>query len=101
MELAVRGFLLSISFALRFGEVMGCAGLVGSGRYELAQALFGLLPISHGRIEVNGKSESLPSPIAAIHRGIYMLPEDRKVEGIFPDLTVLGTWLLAPGTLVR
>ena len=94
-ELAVRGFLSSISFALRFGEVMGCAGLVGSGRYELAQALFGLLPISHGRIEVNGKRESLRSPIAAIHRGIYMLPEDRKVEGIFPDLTVLGNVVIS------
>jgi ribose transport system ATP-binding protein len=94
-ELAVRGFLSSISFAIRFGEVMGCAGLVGSGRYELTQALFGLLPISHGRIEVDGKRALIRSPVAAIHRGIYMLPEDRKVEGIFPDLTVLGNVVIS------
>ena len=94
-KLAVRGFLSNISFAICFGEVMGCAGLVGSGRYELTKALFGLLPISHGGIQVNGKRESLRSPIAAIHRGIYMLPEDRKVEGIFPDLTVLGNVVIS------
>jgi ribose transport system ATP-binding protein len=88
-QLTVRGILSNISFSLRFGEVVGCAGLVGSGRYELTQALFGLLPISDGQIEVNGKPASLGSPVAAIHRGIYMLPEDRKVEGIFPDLSVL------------
>jgi ribose transport system ATP-binding protein len=94
-ELAVRGFLSNISFAIRFGEVMGCAGLVGSGRYELTQALFGLLPISHGRIDVDGKRVLIGSPVTAIHRGIYMLPEDRKVEGIFPDLTVLGNMVIS------
>ena len=88
-KLGVSGFLSNVSFSIRFGEVMGCAGLVGSGRYELTQALFGLLPISHGHIEVNGKGASLRSPIEAIRRGIYMLPEDRKVAGILPDLTVL------------
>ena len=102
-DIAVRGFLSNISFDIRFGEVMGCAGLVGAGRYELTRALFGLLPLSHGRVEVNGKPASLRNPIVAMHCGIYMLPEDRKVEGIFPDITVLVNMVISArrlGTLI-
>jgi ribose transport system ATP-binding protein len=87
-NIAVPGFLSNVSFDLYAGEVLGCAGLVGSGRYELTRALFGLLPISRGELKINGSSVRPTSPREAIRHGTYMLPEERKVEGIFPDLTV-------------
>jgi ABC-type sugar transport system ATPase subunit len=87
-ELSVSGALDQVSFSLHYGEVLGCAGLIGSGRSELVRVLFGLLPGSEGDIHINGKPVSLKSPGEALKRGIFMLPEDRKVEGIFPDLSV-------------
>jgi ABC-type sugar transport system ATPase subunit len=87
-NIAVPGFLSNVSFDLHAGEVLGCAGLVGSGRYELTRALFGLLPISGGEVKIDGSPVRPSSPREAIRHGAYMLPEERKVEGIFPDLTV-------------
>lgn len=94
-ELTVPNFVKDVSFDLRVGEVLGCAGLVGSGRYELTRALFGLDKISRGRIEINGKAVNLSSSRDAIRNGIYMLPEERKVEGIFPDLSVRENLLIS------
>ena len=87
-NIAVAGFLSNVSFDLHAGEVLGCAGLVGSGRYELTRALFGLLPMSGGEVKIDGSPVRPSSPREAIRHGAYMLPEERKVEGIFPDLTV-------------
>ena len=87
-DIMVPGFITNVSFDLRVGEVMGCAGLVGSGRYELTRALFGLQQISGGEVEIKGRPVVLNSTSDAIRHGIYMLPEERKIEGIFPDLTV-------------
>jgi ribose transport system ATP-binding protein len=74
---------------------MGCAGLVGSGRYELTRTLFGLLRASGGTVEINGQILRVATPGDAIRRGIYMLPEERKVEGILPDLTVRENLLIS------
>ena len=100
-NMAIPGFLSSVSFDLRVGEVMGCAGLVGSGRYELTRALFGLLQISSGDVEINGQFLRLATPGEAIRRGIYMLPEERKVEGILPDLTVRENLLISAKRLFQ
>jgi ABC-type sugar transport system ATPase subunit len=100
-NLTVPGLFTNISFELRVGEVMGCAGLVGSGRYELTRALFGLQQISAGKIEVNGQPALLNSCNDAMRHSIYMLPEERKVEGIFPDLTVKENLLISAKRLFR
>ena len=71
------------SFSLRAGEILGLYGLVGAGRSELMQALFGLTPITRGSIKVHGKPIALSSPSDAIAAGIAYVPEDRQVQGTF------------------
>jgi ABC-type sugar transport system ATPase subunit len=100
-NISVPGVLSNISFDLRPGEVMGCAGLIGSGRYELARALFGLERISEGKIHINGQPAVLNSPNGALRHSLYMLPEERKVEGIFPDLTVRENLLISAKRLFQ
>jgi simple sugar transport system ATP-binding protein len=86
--LEVRGLgweslLHDISFSLKPGEVLGVAGRLGSGRTQLAKALFGLLPPTRGEIRLDGKPLTLHSPLDAIHAGIGYVPEDRLTEGLF------------------
>jgi len=71
-----------ISFTLRQGEVLGFAGLVGSGRTEVARAIFGADPISSGEIKFDGESFSPKTPKDAVDRGIALCPEDRKEQGL-------------------
>lgn len=75
-------FLKGINLELRKGEVLGVAGLQGSGRTELAQALFGVAPFKSGTIELRGKPVSIKNPFWAIRRGIGFVTEDRKSEGL-------------------
>lgn len=77
------GALDDIGFALRPGEVLGIAGLLGSGRTALAKALFGLLPVDRGEIRLDGAAVALASPLDAIAAGIGYVPEDRLTEGLF------------------
>src|SRR2546425_1044568 len=72
----------NVSFTLRAGEVLGFAGLVGAGRSEVAQALFGLDETARGRIFVRGRELPLRSVSAALDAGIGLLPEDRKRLGL-------------------
>ena len=71
-----------VSFSLRAGEVLGFAGLVGAGRSEIAQALFGLDPRATGRVIVRGSPLRLASPAAAMRAGLGLVPEDRKRQGL-------------------
>jgi len=71
-----------ISFEVRRGEVVGFYGLVGAGRTEIAETLFGLRTPSAGRIMMNGEEVRLASPMDAIARGISLVPEDRKTQGL-------------------
>jgi ribose transport system ATP-binding protein len=73
-----------VSFDVRRGEVLGIAGLVGSGRTELLRLLAGVDPSSSGTISINGKPLTLKNPKSAIASGIGLLPEERKREGIVP-----------------
>jgi ABC-type sugar transport system ATPase subunit len=75
-------FLKNISFQLRKGEVLGVAGLQGSGRTELAQALFGVEPFKSGSMELHGKAIAIKSPFKAIKHKMGFVTEDRKSEGI-------------------
>ncbi len=72
----------NISLTVRAGEVVGLAGLVGAGRSEVAQAVFGLDPNATGRIVVNGRQVTIRSPARAMSLGIGYLPEDRKTQGL-------------------
>jgi inositol transport system ATP-binding protein len=79
----------NISFDLHAGEILGIAGLVGSGRSELAEALFGLTPASSGRLSIEGCEVRVDSPRAAMSRGVAFVTEDRKETGCFLALSVL------------
>lgn len=91
--LSVRGLtkrprFFDISFDLFPGEILGFFGLVGSGRTDVAQSLFGLLPPEAGEVVFNGSKVRFSSPEEAMSAGVAYLPEDRKVQGLFPIQSV-------------
>jgi len=77
-----------VSLSLRHGEVLGIAGLVGSGRSELVRAIFGIDPLWRGTIEVDGRPVAIASPRDALQAGIVLVPEDRKFEGLVMQQSV-------------
>ena len=79
--------LRDISFQLHAGEIVGFAGIVGSGRTELARAIFGADP-SSGEMHIDGKPYKPNSPAAAIRKGVALITEDRKAQGLFLQLSV-------------
>jgi ABC-type sugar transport system ATPase subunit len=81
-NLSSPGKFKNISFQLRAGEVLGFAGLVGAGRTEIAEALFGLDRLATGRVYVNGKPMPLRHPSVAMRHHVGMVPEDRKRHGL-------------------
>ncbi|MHB0999106.1 MAG: sugar ABC transporter ATP-binding protein [Armatimonadota bacterium] len=81
-NLSSKGKFENISFSLRAGEVLGFAGLVGAGRTEIAQAIFGLDPSVAGNIYINGKEQQINSSSKAISLGLGLVPEDRKRHGL-------------------
>jgi ribose transport system ATP-binding protein len=87
--------LHDVSLAIRPGEVVGLGGLLGAGRSETAKALAGAQPLDAGEVRVDGRPVRAGSPSAAIRAGIAMIPEDRKVEGIIPHLSVRENIVLA------
>ena len=78
----------NISFSLHAGEILGLAGLVGSGRTELARLLIGADKIEAGQIRIHGQKVRLTSPAAAIHNRIGLIPEDRKQHGCFLEKNI-------------
>lgn len=92
-------FLKDVNLELRKGEILGVAGLQGSGRTELAQALFGAVPFKSGSFEVYGKTHYVKSPLAAIKLGMGFVTEDRKAEGLLPMQPIRDNILLAVRSL--
>jgi rhamnose transport system ATP-binding protein len=84
-----------VSFTARAGEIVGFAGLVGAGRTELAQVLFGLAPADAGVIRLKGKSVVIDRPARAVDLGIAYVPEDRRRHGVILDLPVASNATLA------
>ena len=80
--------LHDISLALRAGEIVGLAGLVGAGRTELCRALFGVDRIDSGRVYVDGKPVDLRDPGHAVAAGIALIPEDRGRDGLARQLPI-------------
>jgi len=91
---ASNDFLKDITFELRKGEVLGLAGLQGSGRTEMAQALFGVTPFKSGTIELHGKQIDIKTPNQAIKNRMGFVTEDRKSEGILPQQPIRDNMLL-------
>jgi ribose transport system ATP-binding protein len=77
-----------VSLEVRRGEILGLAGLVGSGRTSLARALFGVDPVLGGEVRLDGEPVRIASPRDAITRGIYLAPEDRKRSGLVLDMPI-------------
>ena len=88
-------FVQNLSFSIYPGEIVGFAGLVGAGRTELVRAIFGVSEMVEGEIWVEGKQVHIHSPVDAIHNGIALVPESRKEQGLFLDMSVKENILMA------
>jgi simple sugar transport system ATP-binding protein len=86
--LGLDGAFEDITFDVRPGEILGITGLLGSGRGEIAQALFGVLPAQRGRVEVDGTEVHLRHVDDAVAAGIGYVPSDRLTEGLFLDQSI-------------
>ncbi|MDR1533655.1 MAG: sugar ABC transporter ATP-binding protein [Planctomycetota bacterium] len=94
-RLARKGSINPIDFDLNEGEVLGLAGLLGSGRSETAEVLFGVDAADAGEIEIDGRATKVDSPAKAMRLGFGMLTEDRKYSGIIPNLSIKENIILA------
>ncbi|GLQ56952.1 sugar ABC transporter ATP-binding protein [Devosia nitrariae] len=83
------------SFDVHTGEILGVAGLIGAGRTELAQAIFGVGGKLGGEVSIGGKPLDAQSPAEAIAAGLYLVPEDRKRSGLILDLAILDNVTMA------
>ncbi len=82
-DLTNPAYFRNISFTVRHGEIVALAGLVGSGRSEVARAIFGIDKYTTGSVKVNGKDLAKGSPVAAMAEKIALVPEDRRQQGLF------------------
>lgn len=89
------GTINPFNIEIKKGEILGFAGLLGSGRSECARTIFGIDKSTSGKIAINGKKYSYIYPQKAIEEGLGFCPEDRKVEGIVGDLTIRENIVLA------
>ncbi len=89
-NLGVAGIFGGVTFDLRAGEILGLAGLVGSGRSNVAEALFGVVPATEGEIRIGGQRVTIATPAAAMQHGMAFLTEDRKDTGCFLILDILS-----------
>ena len=98
VRLSVHGggndFITDIDIELRAGEIVGVAGLQGSGRTELAEAIFGAAPFTRGSLELDGKPTTISTPRRAVKEGIALITEDRKARGLALGQSVLDNALM-------
>jgi methyl-galactoside transport system ATP-binding protein/inositol transport system ATP-binding protein len=84
-----------VSFNVRKGEILGVAGLVGAGRTEVIETIFGIRPKSSGQVIIDGKEVQIHTPADAKHNKMAMLTEDRRASGIIPVLSVFQNTIIA------
>ena len=87
-HLGLDGVFEDVSFCVHAGEVLGVGGLMGAGRTEIMQSIFGNIPYQRGTIAINGKEVKIKKPKDAIDRGIGYITEDRKVEGLMLEKSI-------------
>lgn len=95
MKLDRRGLLHGVSLDIRAGEVVGLGGLLGAGRSETAKAILGAQVLDSGTVAVGGEVVRTGSPARSIQAGVVLLPEDRKADGILPNLSIRDNIVLA------
>ena len=93
-NLSNKGTFEDINFSVRKGEVLAVAGLMGAGRTEVAQTIFGYRPKSSGEVLINGEKVSITNPIQAMKHGIAFVTEDRKTEGLVLDFSIKDNMML-------
>lgn len=89
------GTVQDLNLSIRYREVLGLSGLLGSGRSEIVRLIFGIDKLEKGSLTLKGKKVKLKSPLEAIRKGIAFCPENRKTEGIVGDLSVRENIILA------
>ena len=94
-DLALAGVFSGVTFDLRRGEILGIAGLVGSGRTNVAETIFGVTPATGGEIRLDGRPIRIASPRDGMRAGMALLTEDRKDTGCFLSLSVLENMQMA------
>ncbi len=94
-NLTRKGIIHGVSFDLRRGEILGLAGLMGAGRTEVIEGIFGIKKIDAGEIMIKGKPVQINSPADAIKHGLALLTEDRKLTGIMGVLPVRDNMMIA------
>ncbi|OUM41761.1 sugar ABC transporter ATP-binding protein [Arthrobacter sedimenti] len=94
-DLGRKGSVRDVTIALHAGEILGLAGLLGSGRTETARLLFGADRADQGHLSIDGTAQTFRSPRTAINRGIAFSSENRKEEGLIGDLSVRDNLVLA------
>ena len=82
------GVFTDVSFSVRAGEIVALAGLVGAGRSEVMQAVFGVDPRDSGEVRVRGRTLKPGNPKAAMRAGIALVPEDRRQQGLIPEMSI-------------
>lgn len=87
-DLTSKGRFENVSFQLYKGEILGFSGLVGAGRTELIESIFGFEPLTSGEVYMHGEKVEIRHPKDAIAKKVGLIPEERKVKGLFPDLSV-------------
>lgn len=88
-------FLNDVSLSIHEGEILGLAGLIGSGRTEIARAIYGADRITSGRITINGVEVEITGPSVAIKNGIFMVPESRKEQGLFLEASITDNMMIS------
>jgi rhamnose transport system ATP-binding protein len=94
-DLALAGVFSGISFELAAGEIVTMAGLVGAGRSEVAQAIFGVTPPTAGRLLIDGNEVVPRAPDQMLKLGLAYVPEDRDREGLIPSMSIVRNLVLA------
>jgi ABC-type sugar transport system ATPase subunit len=87
-NLTLPGKFENISIEVKKGEIVGMAGLVGAGRTEVANAIFGITPPKSGKIFIKGEEEKINNPMEAINKGMALVPEDRPDAGLLMSFTI-------------
>lgn len=93
--LTKEGLFRNVDFNVRAGEVLGVSGLMGAGRTEIMQAIFGNLPYTSGKVWIEGKEVHIKSPMQAMKHGIGFITEDRKTEGLMLEESIQTNVALA------
>ncbi len=94
-DISIPGVFRNISFQVRAGEILGLAGLMGAGRTEIVEAIFGINQIEKGSLIIKGQKKRITSPVKAISNGIGLITDDRKLKGLIMGMNIKDNIVLS------